>query len=41
MPTVSIVPEEIERFVAAALSPAKPKLIVGNRMNDVARDAAR
>jgi glycosyltransferase involved in cell wall biosynthesis len=29
-------PEEIDRFVAAALSAAGPKLIVGNRMNDVA-----
>jgi glycosyltransferase involved in cell wall biosynthesis len=30
-------PEEIERFVAAAYSPAKPKLVVGNRMDDVTR----
>ena len=28
-------PEEIERFVAAALSPEAPKLVLGNRMNDV------
>jgi glycosyltransferase involved in cell wall biosynthesis len=28
-------PEEIERFVAAAESAAGPKLIVGNRMNDM------
>ena len=28
-------PEEIERFVAAAFLHAEPKLIVGNRMNDV------
>ena len=28
-------PEEIERFVAAALSADEPKLILGNRMNDV------
>ncbi|MFN2541867.1 MAG: glycosyltransferase family 2 protein [Chthoniobacterales bacterium] len=28
-------PEEIERFVAAAASSAAPRLIVGNRMNDV------
>ena len=30
-------PEEIDRFVAAAVSAAGPKLIVGNRMNDVSR----
>ena len=30
-------PEEIERFVAAAASAAEPKLVLGNRMNDVAR----
>ena len=30
-------PEEIDRFVAAAVSAAEPKLIVGNRMNDVSR----
>jgi glycosyltransferase involved in cell wall biosynthesis len=30
-------PEEINRFVAAAVSAAEPKLIVGNRMNDVSR----
>jgi glycosyltransferase involved in cell wall biosynthesis len=30
-------PEEIDRFIAAALSAAGPKLIVGNRMNDVGR----
>ena len=30
-------PEEIDRFVAAAISTARPKLIVGNRMNDVSR----
>ena len=30
-------PEEIERFVASADSSAAPKLIVGNRMNDVSR----
>ncbi|HAF04334.1 MAG TPA: glycosyltransferase family 2 protein [Spartobacteria bacterium] len=30
-------PEEIERFVAAAVSTAEPKLVLGNRMNDVAR----
>jgi glycosyltransferase involved in cell wall biosynthesis len=28
-------PEEIDAFVAAADSPAKPKLILGNRMNDI------
>src|SRR5437016_13437117 len=28
-------PEEIDRFVAAALSPNEPKLILGTRMNDV------
>jgi glycosyltransferase involved in cell wall biosynthesis len=28
-------PEEIERFVAVALSPEAPKLVLGNRMNDV------
>lgn len=28
-------PEEIDRFVGAAASEAKPKLIVGNRMGDV------
>jgi glycosyltransferase involved in cell wall biosynthesis len=28
-------PEEIERFVAAAESAAGPKLVVGNRMNDM------
>lgn len=30
-------PEEIDRFVAAAVSPTEPKLIVGNRMKDVSR----
>ncbi len=30
-------PEEIERFVAAAVSANGTKLIVGNRMNDIAR----
>ena len=30
-------PEEIDRFVAAAVSAAEPKLIIGNRMNDVSR----
>jgi glycosyltransferase involved in cell wall biosynthesis len=30
-------PEEIDRFLAAAASEAKPKLIVGNRMGDVRR----
>ena len=30
-------PEEIERFVAAAVSATEPKLVLGNRMNDVAR----
>jgi glycosyltransferase involved in cell wall biosynthesis len=30
-------PEEIDRFVAAAVSTAGPKVIVGNRMNDVSR----
>lgn len=30
-------PEEIGRFVAAAATAAAPKLIVGNRMNDVSR----
>lgn len=30
-------PEEIERFVAAAVSTTEPKLVLGNRMNDVAR----
>jgi glycosyltransferase involved in cell wall biosynthesis len=29
-------PEEIDRFVNAGVSAAKPKLILGNRMNDVA-----
>jgi glycosyltransferase involved in cell wall biosynthesis len=29
-------PEEIDRFVAAAFSAAEPKLVLGNRMNDVA-----
>lgn len=29
-------PEEIDRFVAAAVSASEPKLVVGNRMNDVA-----
>jgi len=28
-------PEEIDRFLAAAVSAAEPKLILGNRMNDV------
>jgi glycosyltransferase involved in cell wall biosynthesis len=28
-------PEEIDRFTAAAMSPDEPKLILGNRMNDV------
>ncbi len=28
-------PEEIDRFLAAALSATEPKLILGNRMNDV------
>src|SRR6266700_3957155 len=28
-------PEEIDRFVAAALSAEEPKIILGNRMNDV------
>ena len=28
-------PEEIDRFATAALSAAEPKLILGNRMNDV------
>ena len=30
-------PEEIERFVAAAVSATEPKLVLGNRMKDVAR----
>ncbi len=30
-------PEEVDRFVAIANLPAKPMLVVGNRMNDVAR----
>ena len=30
-------PEEIDRFVAAAVAAAKPKLIIGNRMNDTSR----
>ena len=30
-------PEEIDRFVAAAVGPAHPRLLIGNRMNDVAR----
>jgi glycosyltransferase involved in cell wall biosynthesis len=30
-------PEEIERFVASAASEAAPKLVIGNRMNDVSR----
>ena len=30
-------PEEMDRFVAAAVSAARPKLIVGNRMKDVSR----
>jgi len=28
-------PEEIDRFLAAAVSAAEPKLILGNRMNDI------
>ena len=28
-------PEEIERFIPVALSPEAPKLVLGNRMNDV------
>ncbi len=28
-------PEEIDRFVGAALSPSEPKLVLGNRMTDV------
>lgn len=28
-------PEEIDRFIAAALSADQPKLVLGNRMNDV------
>ncbi len=28
-------PEEIDRFIAAALSPDQPKLVLGNRMKDV------
>lgn len=28
-------PEEIDRFVGAALSPSEPKLVLGNRMKDV------
>ena len=30
-------PEEIDRFIVAAQGPSQPKLVVGNRMNDVAR----
>ena len=30
-------PEEIERFTAAAGGPTRPRLLIGNRMNDVAR----
>jgi glycosyltransferase involved in cell wall biosynthesis len=30
-------PEEIDRFVAAVVSAAEPRLIVGNRMNDIRR----
>jgi glycosyltransferase involved in cell wall biosynthesis len=30
-------PEEIDRFIIAAEAPAKPRFIVGNRMNDTAR----
>jgi glycosyltransferase involved in cell wall biosynthesis len=30
-------PEEIERFISAASSIAAPRLVVGNRMNDVSR----
>jgi glycosyltransferase involved in cell wall biosynthesis len=30
-------PEEIDRFISLALLPEKPKLVVGNRMNDIAR----
>lgn len=30
-------PEEIERFVAAAVSAAAPRLVLGNRMKDVGR----
>ena len=30
-------PEEIDRFIGIAGLPAKPKLVVGNRMQDVAR----
>ena len=29
-------PEEIDRFLATALSPPEPKLVLGNRMNNVA-----
>ena len=29
-------PEEIDRFVAAAVAPAGPKFLIGNRMGDVA-----
>jgi glycosyltransferase involved in cell wall biosynthesis len=30
-------PEEIDRFISVATGPAGPRLLVGNRMNDVAR----
>jgi glycosyltransferase involved in cell wall biosynthesis len=30
-------PEEIDRFISAASGPAQPRLLIGNRMNDVAR----
>jgi glycosyltransferase involved in cell wall biosynthesis len=30
-------PEEIERFTAAAAGPTRPRFLIGNRMNDVAR----
>ena len=30
-------PEEIDRFVAAAVAAAEPKLIIGDRMNDITR----
>ncbi len=33
-------PEEIDRFVTAAVSATAPKLVLGNRMKDVASNAA-
>lgn len=30
-------PEEIDRFIAAAMAPTQPRFLVGNRMDDVSR----